>query len=160
MVSWLDTSSWIDRTSELAIGAAVTVEPESESAPGSVDPPTGSFWAEVVELPVTTDSERQVYGVRGHGPAETTAVQHVERQRLRARVLKTTAFVYISNDKTHDSIAAQTFIKATLTYLLDNYVSTGMHLPALVHHCTLYIRITNPLYPFNRYREVYSPTIT
>ena len=49
----------------------------------------------------------------------------MERQYLRHRKLHTKAFVHISDDKTHDSYAAQTFMNKTFDYLKQNYVDTG-----------------------------------
>ena len=50
----------------------------------------------------------------------------MERQYLRHRKLHTKAFVHISDDKTHDSHAAQTFINKTFTYLEENFVKPGI----------------------------------
>ena len=35
------------------------------------------------------------------------------------------AFIHISDDKTHDSHAAQTFLRKTFDYLEEHYVKTG-----------------------------------
>ena len=48
-----------------------------------------------------------------------------QRQFLRHRKLHTKAFAHVSNDKTHDSHAAQTFINKTISYLEERYVRTG-----------------------------------
>ena len=50
--------------------------------------------------------------------------RQVERRFLRHRKLHTKAFVHISDDKTHDSYAAQTFMNKTFDYLKQNYVDT------------------------------------
>ena len=51
VVSWLESAAWIDRTSALAKGTAVTVEPAEGSTLGTTKPASGSFWAEVLSLP-------------------------------------------------------------------------------------------------------------
>jgi hypothetical protein len=51
VVSFLLSDAWKSRTSVLSRGAAVTVELEGASTPGSLEPGKGSFWAEVVVVP-------------------------------------------------------------------------------------------------------------
>ena len=126
VLSWLVTQVWVSRSSELATGDAVTVEPPELSQAGATQPAEGSFWAEVVVLPNVSSAtelepERRKYGVRRHGAAEA-AVEWVERQYLRHRKLHTKAFIHISNDKTHDSAAAQTFMNKTFKYLEENVI--------------------------------------
>ena len=53
------------------------------------------------------------------------AIEYIERRLLRHRKLHTKAFIHISDDKTHDSQAAQTFLKKILDYLDDHYAKTG-----------------------------------
>ena len=128
IVSWLETAAWKDRAGALCKGAAVTVEPADASMPNTTEPATGSFWAEIVSIPSTTtapdDPERRVYGVRRYGAAED-AIEYSERRFLRHRKLHTKAFIHISDDKTHDSHAAQTFLKKSFDYLDEHYVQTG-----------------------------------
>ena len=129
VVSWLDTAAWKDRVSPLPKGAAVTVEPAELSKPDTTQPAAGSFWAEIVSLPSVSaaspdDPGRHLYGVRRYAAAED-AIEYVERRFLRHRKLHTKAFVHISDDKTHDSHAAQTFLKKTFDYLDEHYVKTG-----------------------------------
>jgi hypothetical protein len=95
---------------------------------GATEPAAGSFWAEVVEPPshsAAEDPEQQVYGVRRHGAAED-AIEYVERRQLRHRKLHTKAFIHISNDKVHDSHAAQRFLTKTFEYLDEHFVKTGI----------------------------------
>ena len=51
VVSFLLSDAWRSRTALLSCGAAVTVELEGASTPGSLKPGKGSFWAEVVAVP-------------------------------------------------------------------------------------------------------------
>ena len=128
VASWLRTEAWTDRKSVLVKSSAVTVEPSHLSTPGSVTPHKESFCAMVVSTPTeaqvesAAEPETLSYGVIPHGES---AVRFVQRQYMRHRVMHTVAFVHISNDKSHDSIAAQTFITLTLKNLEDNYISTG-----------------------------------
>ena len=127
VVSWLESAVWMDRTSLLVKGTAVTVEPAEASQPGTTEPPpVGSYWAEVVSLPTASpdDPERCMYSVRRQGAADD-AIEYVERCLLRHRKLHTKAFIHISDDKTHDSHAAQTFLKKTFDYLDEHYIKTG-----------------------------------
>jgi hypothetical protein len=133
VVSWLVTAIWIDRSSELPIGAVVTVEPAEKSTPESIEPAEGSYGAEVVQAPTpssladgtTIDPERRLYGIRRFGADADSPLEMVERRWLRHRVRHTKAFVHISNDKTHDSQAAQTFMNKTIDYIEEHYVKTG-----------------------------------
>eukprot|EP00966_Prymnesium_polylepis_P015663 362004-Prymnesium_polylepis.1 len=52
VVSWLVSEAWVSRTSSLTCGMAVTVELEGASERGSIQPGKGSYWAEVVSMPV------------------------------------------------------------------------------------------------------------
>ena len=136
VVSFLETAVWICRQSALAVGTAVTVEPADASVRDSILPAPGSFWAEVVELPrpcpassvgeaAASDPERKLYGIRRHGAAQDQPLEYVERRFLRHRKLQTKCFAHVSDDKTHDSHAAQTFINKTIDYLEEHYVNTG-----------------------------------
>jgi hypothetical protein len=131
VVSWLESAAWKSRDSELSKNAAVTVELAAASAPGSIHPGEGSYWAEVMALPSaaqraqTSEPERLQYGVRRHGATDEAPLEWVERRYLRHRKLHTKAFIHISDDKTHDSHAAQTFINKTIAYLEEHYVQTG-----------------------------------
>lgn len=129
VVSWLRSDKWKSRESRLNKGDAVTVEPSAESRLGATEPAPGSYWAEIVSLPVTDDGpfdpESQVYGVRRHDAAADMPLEMVERRFLRQRVLYTQAFVHVSDDKQHDSHAAQLFISKTLEHLEQNYLHTG-----------------------------------
>jgi hypothetical protein len=111
VVSWLRSDKWVSRVSDLAKGTAVTVEPAEASVPGATEPAAGSYWAEVVSLPVSSsepvDLERRVYGVRRHGSSSDAPLEMIERRFLRHRVLHTKAYIHVSDDKTHDSHAAQ-----------------------------------------------------
>lgn len=111
VVSWLRTDKWVSRTSDLAKGAAVTVEPEAASLPNATEPAAGSYWAEVVAVPTggsePVEPERRVYGVRRHDAPSDAPLQMIERRFLRHRVLHTKAYIHVSDDKTHDSHAAQ-----------------------------------------------------
>ena len=49
------------------------------------------------------------------------------------RKLHTEAFIHVSDDKTHDSHAAQTFINKTLAYLDEHYVKTGKETFVALH---------------------------
>lgn len=91
IVSWLSSKAWTDRMSVLDIGDEVTVEPREASQCGSsVQPATGSFWAEIVKMPSETEaSERCVYGVRRHGAQKDQPPEMIERQYLRHRKLHT-----------------------------------------------------------------------
>ena len=136
VVSWLDSTAWKSRTSSLAIGDAVTVEPASLSQQEATEPAAGSVWAEIVSLPATAmegGPEQQVYGVRRHGAAADAPLELVERQYLRHRKLHTEAFIHVSDDKTHDSHAAQTFTNKTLAYLDEHYVKTGKETFVALH---------------------------
>lgn len=67
-------------------------------------------------------------GVRRHGADAETEVplEMVPRHLLRHSKLYTEALIHASDDKTHDSHAAQTFISKTLMQHLDEqYVKTG-----------------------------------
>ena len=57
------------------------------------------------------------YGIRRYGAAEDAEPELVECEFLRHRKLMTKAFIHISNDKTHDSHAAQTFMNATFDWI-------------------------------------------
>ena len=136
VVSWLESAAWKSRTSSLAVGDAVTVEPASLSQREATEPAAGSFWAEIVLLPAAAtegEPEQRVYGVRRHGAAADAPLELVERQYLRHRKLHTEAFIHVSDDKTHDSHAAQTFINKTLTYLDEHYVKTGKETFVALH---------------------------
>ena len=61
--SFILHEAWLDRQSSLAKGSAVTVEPEGESVEGSLQPPMGSFFAEV-EVGSTAVGEAVMYSVR------------------------------------------------------------------------------------------------
>lgn len=130
IVSWLRTDKWICRTSSLAVGDAVTVESDVTSQPNATEPSKGSYWAEVISLPSLDDGEAlvdpslRVYGVRRHGVGAEGPLDYVERRFLRPRVLHLEAFVHVSDDKTHDSHAAQLFINKTINHLHEHYVET------------------------------------
>lgn len=123
IVSWLRTDKWINRESCLEKGSRVTVEPADTSQPGATEPARHSFWAEVVSVPspdaetVGVDPGLRVYGVRRHSATADTPPEMFERRLLRHRVLHTEAFIHISDDKMHDSHAAQLFINKTLESL-------------------------------------------
>lgn len=128
IVSWLCSDIWTSRNSQLKKGDAVTVEPPEFSQPGTVLPPAGSYWADVVSLPADNldlNHELCVYGVRRHGSPRDAPLEMVQRQLLRHRKLRTEAFVHLSDDKTHDSWAAQVMISKTLEYLDQHFVQTG-----------------------------------
>jgi hypothetical protein len=131
VVSWLESEAWKSRDSELSQNAAVTVEPAANSIPDSIHPAEDSEWAEVITLPSAvqraemSDLERLKYGIRRYGAIDEAPLEWVERRYLRHRKLHTKAFIHISDDKTHDSDAAQTFIDKTIAYLEEHYVKTG-----------------------------------
>mmetsp|Transcript_3312 Transcript_3312/g.8239 ORF Transcript_3312/g.8239 Transcript_3312/m.8239 type:complete len:726 (+) Transcript_3312:2193-4370(+) len=137
IASWLDTDKWTSRTSRLTKGSAVTVEPSESSVAGATTPPTGSFWAEVVTVPSNVgsncaesadqnvDHSVLLYGVRRHGAPKDAPPQLIERRYLRDRVMKTKAFIHVSDDKTHDSNAAQKFLNQTFESLDEHYVAAG-----------------------------------
>jgi hypothetical protein len=129
VVSWLVTAAWIDQSSELPIGAAVTVEPSDSSEAGATIPAVGSFWAEVVSLPCVASAGR--YSVRRYGAAEDAEPELIERHLLRHRKLMTKAFIHISNDKTHDSYAAQTFMNQTFYWIGDSTLHSNSHAQTL-----------------------------
>ena len=137
IVSWLRTDVWISRSSQLKKGDAVTVELAELSIRDATEPATGSYWAEVVSIPSASaeqpDPERQVYGVRPHGASAEEPLKMIERRFLRHRKLHTKAFIHISDDKTHDSHAAQTFINSTLDYLDQHFVQTGLERFVALH---------------------------
>jgi hypothetical protein len=129
VASWLDTDAWINTSSTLTKGNAVTVEPAHTFVQGATEPASGSAWAEVISTPSNTseptDPERCLYGVRRFGAGEDTSPERIERCYLRHRKKRTTAFIHVSDDKTHDSHAAQTFINKTLNWLQEHCISTG-----------------------------------
>ena len=87
----------------------------------------GSFWAEVVAMaPCVEGAEAELrkYRVRRHGAAEAE-IEWVQRRYLRHRKPHTKAFIHISDDKTHDSHAAQTFMNKTFSYLEQNVMGDG-----------------------------------
>lgn len=137
IVSWLRTDAWISRTSVLNKGDAVTVEPVDGSTLGSVEPSAGSEWAEVVSLPDrdawSIEPELRQYGVCRRSAASGAAPELVERHFLRHRKLFTKAFIHVSDDKTHDSEAAKTFISKTLSHLDENYIKTGKETFVALH---------------------------
>ena len=71
--------------------------------------------------------------MRRHGGASDAPPELIERCYLRRRVLHTKAFIHVSDDKTHDSHAAQTFISKTLEYLNEHYVVTGQERFVALH---------------------------
>ena len=126
VASWLDTAAWISCSSGLSKGDAVTVEPVDAFVRGATEPASGSFWAEIVfKADPLTDPECQVYGVRRFGAGIVEPLEMIGRRYLRHRRKRTTAFIHVSDDKTHDSHAAQTFIEKTLDWLHQNYISPG-----------------------------------
>lgn len=133
IVSWLRTDKWVDRSSSLPRGAFVTVEPGEASIVNATEPAEGSYWAEVVGLPriCSTNEVSQVdpgalvYTVRRHGSSSDDPLEEIERRFLRHREKHTKAFCHISDDKMHDSYAAQKFISSVLENLYENYVRTG-----------------------------------
>lgn len=130
VVSWLSSESWKSRDSLLKRGDSVTVEPAESSQLGTTEPADGAYWAEVISLPCSTEEEvvapeMQIYGVRRHGVVADTPLEMVPRHLLRHRHLHTEAFVHVSDDKTHDSHAAQVFINKTLEHLDQHFVRTG-----------------------------------
>jgi len=133
VVSWLETDAWVKRSGDLPLHAAVTVEPAIASAPGATEPAKGSYWAQVVALPsaadvaAATDPEQMKYGVCRHGlhGDSEPELEFIERRYLRHRKLQTKVFAHVSDDKTHDSHAAQTFLEKTFAYLEEHYVKTG-----------------------------------
>ena len=134
VVNWLMTEAWVSRSSELSPGDAVTVEPAEVSTPNATLPAEGSYWAEVIARPSSSgeasangsgDPERREYGVRRHGASADAPLEWVERRYLRHRKLHTKAFIHISDDKTHDSHAAQTFILKTMAYLEEHILGDG-----------------------------------
>ena len=129
VLSWIPKAVWISRSSDLKLGAFVTVEPSERSIAGSIEPAEGSYGAEVVQLPQRSagvDAESRLYGIRRYGASADEPPEMVERQYLRDRQRHTKAFVHISDDKTHDSQAAQTFINKSIDYLEEHYVKTGI----------------------------------
>ena len=144
IASWLDTKAWKSCDSPLSKGDAVTVEPTDTWRRSSTEPAAESYWAEVVSVPVCSqgpiDPETQVYGVRPYGAAKDVQLVMIERRYLRHRKLHTTAFIHITDDKTHDSYAAQTFIKKTLDYLQVH----SIHQPnSLIHASTIHASTIN-----------------
>lgn len=106
VLSWIPKAVWISRSSNLKLGAFVTVEPAERLVAGSIEPAEGSYGAEVVQLPqgsTGVDPERRLYGIRRYGASADEPPEMVERQFLRDRQRHTKAFVHISDDKTHDS---------------------------------------------------------
>ena len=129
VVSWLVSEAWVSRSSVLSVGESVTVEPAESSQPGATQPAANSFWAEIVSKPSAasevTDPQLQEYGVRRHNAAAAAPLEWVERRYLRHRKLHTKAFIHISDDKTHDSHAAQTFMGKTFKYLEEHVLGNG-----------------------------------
>ncbi|KOO35179.1 hypothetical protein Ctob_010692 [Chrysochromulina tobinii] len=74
-----------------------------------------------------TDPEQMKYGVCRHGlhGDSEPELEFIERRYLRHRKLQTKVFAHVSDDKTHDSHAAQTFLEKTFAYLEEHYVKTG-----------------------------------
>lgn len=106
VLSWIPRAAWTSRSSELKLGAFVTVEPVERSVAGSIEPAEGSFGAEVVQLPrcsAGVEPQRCLYGIRRFGASAAAPPEMWERQFLRDRQRHTKAFVHISDDKTHDS---------------------------------------------------------
>ena len=112
----------------------MTVEPPEKSKPGNTEIVVGSFWAEVVASP-GLDKDTAVYSVRPHSAKKEDPPLEIQRQYLRHRKLHTKAYFGVTDDKKHDSFAAQYFILATLRHLFDTYVQTGVeHISSLLMH--------------------------
>jgi hypothetical protein len=71
--------------------------------------------------------------VRRHGATDESPPEQVRRALLRHRKLHTKAIFGISDDKKHDSYAAQWFMKATLDLLKLAYVDTGIERFFAIH---------------------------
>lgn len=67
-----------------------------------------------------------VYGVLPFGSEPTAPAIEVQRQYLRHRKVHTKAFLHISDDRKHDSWAAQHFINKSLQILKERYIDTGV----------------------------------
>ena len=74
-----------------------------------------------------------MYGVLRHGASDESPPEQVPRALLRHRKLHTKAIFGISDDKKHDSYAAQWFMKATLNLLKLAYVDTGIECFFAIH---------------------------
>ena len=74
--------------------------------------------------------------MRRHGATDESPPEQVRRALLRHRKLHTKAIFGISDDKKHDSYAAQWFMKATLDLLKLAYVDTGIERFFAIHACT------------------------
>ena len=85
--------------------------------------------------------ETQLYSVRPYGAKEGEAPLQVARSLLRHRKVHTKAIFGITDDKKHDSFAAQWFMKATLNILQTKYVDTGLsHLVSKPGCCVAQLR--------------------
>ena len=145
VVSWLRSDKWVSRTSDLAKGNAVTVEPAAESLPGATEPAAGSYWAEVVTLPASgsepVEPERRICGLRCYGASSDAPLEMIERRFLRQRVLHTKAYIHVSDDKTHDSHAAQVTPTAP-DPTAPAPTATAPTAPALIVSCHRCVAIT------------------
>jgi hypothetical protein len=127
VVSWLKHDAWRSRDSILSVRGVVTVEPEGASVVGAIEPAPSSLWGEIITTPSEpTVSETVLYGVRRFSESDEEPLVMVPRHRLRHRKLHTKAYLGITDDKKHDSFAAQYFIKATLESLKSRFIDTGM----------------------------------
>ena len=113
--SFLLFSAWRDRCGALAKGSAVTVEPEGESVVGSLEPPMGSFFAEV-EKGRAEEGEKVLYSVR----SRDGVLHEVQRERLRHRKRHTIAFACVSNEKRHDAPTTQHFLNKIMAYFMGH----------------------------------------
>ena len=76
-----------------------------------------------------------------YGAKEGEAPLQVARSLLRHRKVHTKAIFGITDDKKHDSFAAQWFMKATLNILQTKYVDTGLsHLVSKPGCCVAQLR--------------------
>ena len=74
----------------------------------------------------------QLYSVRPYGAKEGEAPLTVARSLLRHRKVHTKAIFGITDDKKHDSFAAQWFMTASLKFLQTTYIDTGWEVLASV----------------------------
>ena len=109
ITTYLIVEAWLSRTSHLADGTEVTVEPEGAVffSAERLSPAKGSFYAIVRSTP-NDDSDDYSITVYDHPHLPDGAVMSgICRERLRHRKKHTTAFIGITDEKRHDAPTTQ-----------------------------------------------------
>lgn len=120
ITSHLVDDAWRSRSSHLPVGTEVTVEPEGNSIPNSLEPAAGSHFAVVKRCPSQEDAGHptDIYLVQSGSVGE---LMPVPRDRLRHRKLHTVAFVCITDDKRHDAISTQHMLREQFKYWKEHH---------------------------------------